>query len=122
MLAILGELCWLQFFKTVYLETSNVQFGSFFQNPVTIAFSHISSSTGPGKLFHGMFGPVCILKLLFLLGENFGSAAQIECEGNNDEKFTPLIARFKGVFKDTSGRFYWIDGMKTIMILWLSVI
>ena len=35
MLAILGELCWLEFFKTVYLETSNVQFGSFFQNPVT---------------------------------------------------------------------------------------
>ena len=35
MLAILGELCWLQFFKTVYLETSNVRFGSFFQNPVT---------------------------------------------------------------------------------------
>ena len=31
----LGELCWLQFFKTVYLETSNVRFGSFFQNPVT---------------------------------------------------------------------------------------
>ena len=36
-LAILGELCWLQFFKTIYLETSNVRFGSFFQNPVTIA-------------------------------------------------------------------------------------
>ena len=35
MLAILGELCWFQFFKTVYLETSNVRFGSFFQNPVT---------------------------------------------------------------------------------------
>ena len=35
MLAILGELCWLEFFKTVYLETSNVRFGSFLQNPVT---------------------------------------------------------------------------------------
>ena len=28
-------LCCLEFFKTVYLEVSNVQFGSFFQNPVT---------------------------------------------------------------------------------------
>ena len=35
MLVILGELCWLEFFKTIYLETSNVRFGSFFQNPVT---------------------------------------------------------------------------------------
>jgi len=38
--------------------------------------------------------------------ENFGKAAQIECEGNNDEKFMPLIERFKGVFKDASGSFY----------------
>ena len=35
MLAILGELCWLEFFKTIYLESSNVRFGLFFQNPVT---------------------------------------------------------------------------------------
>ena len=35
MLAILGELCWLEVFKTVYLETFNVQFGLFFQTPVT---------------------------------------------------------------------------------------
>ena len=43
MLAILGELCWLQFFKTVYLETSNVRFGSFFQNPVTYSIYHTCS-------------------------------------------------------------------------------
>ena len=35
-LAILGRLCRLGFFKTVYLKTSNVRFESFFQNPVTI--------------------------------------------------------------------------------------
>ena len=29
------DLWWLQFLKTVYLKTSNVRFGSFFQNPVT---------------------------------------------------------------------------------------
>ena len=51
MLAILEELCWLEFFKTVYLETSNVRFGSFFQNPATyvlhmqIVFIQYSNST-----------------------------------------------------------------------------
>ena len=52
MLAILGELCWLQFFKTVYLETSNVRFGSFFQNPVTYdthsTVCHLIKLTGHG--------------------------------------------------------------------------
>ena len=41
---------------------------------------------------------------LFHIEENFGSAAQVECEGNSDEKFTPLTTRFKGVFKDASGK------------------
>ena len=36
--AILGELCWLEFFKTIYLETSDVQFGWFFENPDTNNF------------------------------------------------------------------------------------
>ena len=44
MLAILGELCWLEFFKTVYLKTktSNVRFGLFFQTAVTYETGLIS--------------------------------------------------------------------------------
>ena len=45
MLAILGVLWWLEFFKTVYLETSNVRFGSFFQNPVTYVDASPTSIT-----------------------------------------------------------------------------
>ena len=49
MLAILGELCWLHFFKAVYLETSNVRFGLFFENPVTYSTtSPRGAREGPG--------------------------------------------------------------------------
>ena len=35
-ICMLAKLCRLEFFKSIYLETSDVQFRLFFQNPVTI--------------------------------------------------------------------------------------
>ena len=71
MLAILGELCWLQFFKTVSLETSNVRFGSFFQNPVTyIVWLSILTSKIWTKCFKIVYMP-CLHKLLSILSGCF---------------------------------------------------
>ena len=91
-LAILGELCWLQFFKTVYLETSNVRFGSFFQNPVTYYTTDIMvfeiytkryTYLGKGAIVRGFTAISTVFIPLLVLVSNRHIPKLRHCHSNN---------------------------------------
>ena len=74
MFAILGELCWLEFFKTVYLETSNVRFGSFFQNPVTFG----EATASPAYIVATPLIAECLMPIMDVSQVHLHAATEIQ--------------------------------------------
>ena len=40
----------------------------------------------------------------------------VKCEGNNDDKFLPLVNKHKGIFKDVTGKDYNVDSINLSML------